>query len=562
MGRLPLPVRRLSLLSALLAVCVAQPAQAARHGDRLILIPTDPDTIFTIEAPYDLPADLCPARRERAVPLQAKYRGRLELVRADDGTIRIVNELSWSHYLRGLAEVPTSWPMEALRAQVIAARSYALDAYGRERGGEYDICSTTACQVYRGATVELGPFGERWVQAVESTRGRVLRYRGDVIQAFYFSTSDGRTRSSFPGGTPQPWLPSVSGEDEDAPLGRWTSRIPLAHLARILDFEGRWGGGAITGVTTDGDAVVVRGASGTARVPKTDFRIEMNNGARCVYPDDYPPDRGAQGGGSLPETIPSTSFATSVSGDDAVFRGRGWGHFVGMSQWGAYSLARRDWNHRRILGHYYGPARIERIDEPSTLRVLAAESLRAVRIGIDGAVEVTTGTGSALAPGDRFEVRGGDQLRVFRGRGPTLRSVVDIDPARARVAAATGADVRVPFTLTAAARVSGSITDGAGDEVATIPERSFVKGRQAVTLPALEPGTYTLVLEAYDGLDRVRARPVAIEVAPVAATGSAPPAAPARDDGSPVAPIAVAAALALIVLVMSAVVWRNRLSRR
>src|SRR5258708_34361901 len=199
------------------------PASVARGAppppQRLILTPSSPGTLFTFEGLYPQKRRLCDFKQPK--PLRAKYRGRLELVLRNDGSIGLIDALSFSNYLRGLAEVPSSWPAEALKAQVIAARSYALQSLratqslSGSRG--YDICSTDACQVYRGAAIELGAFGERWVQAVESTRGKVLTYNGRVLPAYYFSTSSGSTRSSFPGGPPQPCLPAVSGEYAPAP---------------------------------------------------------------------------------------------------------------------------------------------------------------------------------------------------------------------------------------------------------------------------------------------------------------------------------------------------------
>jgi peptidoglycan hydrolase-like amidase len=98
--------------------------------------------------------------RRQPPPLRAKYRGSLEIVRASDGTLSLIGTLPFRSYLAGLAEVPRSWPAAALRAQVIAARSYALDALRRPtraaRRLGYDICASDRCQVYRGAAVELG----------------------------------------------------------------------------------------------------------------------------------------------------------------------------------------------------------------------------------------------------------------------------------------------------------------------------------------------------------------------------------------------------------------------
>ena len=553
------------------ALLPAMPASApaqTRERDALILSGGG-DTIFTVEGRYRLPPDLCPARRERVLPLLAKYRGQLEIEQTSDGTMRVINELSFSNYLRGLAEVPLSWPSAALRAQIIAARSYALDAYQKGRAGArsrgYHICSTDACQVYRGATIELGAFGDRWVRAVEATRGRVLRYGDDVIQSFYFSTSDGHTRSSFPGGTPQPWLPSVDGEDDDAPLAHWTARFPLDDLAVILDAAGVWAGGRITRVTRSGETLTFRGPAGSRSISTSDFRIDMNNTAICEFPNRYPSPTGTQTGTKLPQTIPSTSFTVAQNGGALVLRGRGWGHFVGMSQWGARSLAERGRSHAEILRHYYGPARIRRIDEPGSIRVLASENLRLVRISIDGPAQVRTATGSEIGDAREFEVRGGDRLQIFRGLGPRLRGVLEVRPRTKTVSAAAGQPAAVRFETSGNARVTATIEDGDGTVLSTTRERSFVFGRHRLRVPLVDEagtplaaGSYAIVLEAYDGLDRARSRPVRLTVLGAAVTPTPTGDAPPVGTVSRTVPIALAVALGVLALLGLAWAVRRR----
>jgi hypothetical protein len=201
----------------------------------------------------------------------------------------------------------------------------------------------------------------------------------------------------------------VSGEDADAPLAHWTAHIRLSDLPAILHDGGAWAGGPIARVSLDGDTVVVAGAR-TARMSRSWFRIALNNEGPCRFPRRYPDAKGSARGGPLPQTIPSTTFGLSQKGGILVVSGRGWGHDVGMSQYGARSLAERHRSARQILAHFYGPAQVTTIREPGAIRVLAAEGLRRVRIDVLGRVSVTTSTGSVLAPGKRFEIRGGRLL--------------------------------------------------------------------------------------------------------------------------------------------------------
>src|SRR5687768_17111358 len=207
--------------------------------------------------------------------LHARYRGTVEVVRASDGSLSLIGELDFEDYLKGIAEVPRDWPMEALKAQVVAARTYALNRMiGGSGSGEYDLCATTECQVYVGMKVEAGPFGEHWVRAVEETSGEALLYRGQPASTYYSSTSPGRTfdvEDVF-GGEPLPYLRGGPEDDDHAsPLSRWNVVVPFDDLARFLSVEGLWGSGPIRGVSADGGAIRIEGAN-PVTVSKDDLR--------------------------------------------------------------------------------------------------------------------------------------------------------------------------------------------------------------------------------------------------------------------------------------------------
>ena len=432
--------------------------------------------------------------------------------------------MSFSDYLAGLAEVPLSWPKATLKAQAIAARSYAMDAYRRgvgdadERG--YHICATDQCQVYRGATVELGAFGDRWVDAIRSTRDRMLTYSGRVIQAFYFSTSDGRTRSAFPGGSPQPWLPSVDGKDQGAPLGDWTAPVRLKDMTAILTRRGVWASSdAIRRVTDRGDDVRIVGTQTAQTMSKRDLRIHLNIEGPCMFPERYPNPTGSQAGGRLPQTVPSSSYDVSTSGRRAIFRGAGWGHFVGMSQWGAKMLGDDGMSARRILKHYYGPAKLRTVEEPGGIRVLAADDLRKVRISVDGPVRVTTGTGSSLAPGDAFTVKRGNPPEILRGAGPKLKGILAVTTSPRRLQLDPDEDTaRITFETNRDVRLTAHLLDTDGTELVAMPEESFERGEHDIGVPLfddgapLPPGRYRIELRASDGLDEVVARAVRVSI--------------------------------------------------
>ena len=160
------------------------------------------------------------------------YRGRAVLVRDGRG-ILVVNRIGLEPYLLGVvpSEMPASWPAQALAAQAVVARSYAVR--GRRPGSAYDLFADTRSQMYRGRAGE----SPRASAAVRATAGEVLTYRGAVAETFYFSTSGGRTAANEEvwGGAPRPYLRSVKDPHDDlSPYHRWSVTLTDAEAARRL----------------------------------------------------------------------------------------------------------------------------------------------------------------------------------------------------------------------------------------------------------------------------------------------------------------------------------------
>src|SRR5438128_5828998 len=294
--------------------------------------------------------------------LHARYPGTIEIGKDPDGSLFVIGVLPFEDYLKGIAEVPRTWPLAALEAQVVAARSYALAnlAYPDPTGSRlgYELCTTDACQVYRGLGVSDGPYGDRWVKAVDATTSQVLLYNGRPADTVYFSTSKGTTvgNDKVFGSAPLPYLRPVKEHDDGAsPVSHWTVTLPFGDVARFLRAGGRWGSGSVTSVTRDGDNVVVKGGGRSDTLARSDFRSSINAWAHCLDPARYPTFTSS--GYRLPQTVPSKWFSTSNSGSSVVLTGRGWGHGVGMVQWGAYGKALRGVSYQDILGAYYGGLR-------------------------------------------------------------------------------------------------------------------------------------------------------------------------------------------------------------
>jgi SpoIID/LytB domain protein len=346
--------------------------------------------------------------------LDARYPGTLTVRRAGDGTLGLTVTLPFEKYLEGIAEVPPTWPRAALEAQAIAARSYALSTTGWD-GPEgatlrTPICSTTSCQVFRGIPVTATPGIRRWYAAVDRTAGQVLEDGGRPIDAVYFSTSNGHTypNEDVFGSAPLPYLrPVVERDDGASPTSHWRVPIPFDDLARFLRAGDLWSAGTPIGsVRLAGGSIIVTGGGASRTIDVSSFDAAVNGWASCLMPARYPTD--SRYGSALPTTIPSHWYSLRDGANGIVLTGRGWGHGVGMVQWGAYGKARDGWSPAKILAFYYGGLRPQPFAEPGLIHVRVADGLRSLT--------VVPSTKHATVDGrdvrGSIVIHGGDQLRV------------------------------------------------------------------------------------------------------------------------------------------------------
>ncbi|MEE9181135.1 MAG: SpoIID/LytB domain-containing protein [candidate division NC10 bacterium] len=263
------------------------------------------------------------------------YRGSVEVWNTSGG-IHIINQVPLEDYIRGVMKVEANpaWPIEALKSQAVVARTYAL--YERLVSPEalYHLYSTTASQVYRGVNGE----DPRSDWAVRATRGVVLAYRGRIIPAFYHSASGGRTEDAV-----EVWekkYPFIVGVEDPysaiAPHHQWEATIPRSEIRQALErFSGRLG--TIRRIET-----VRRTKSG--RVGR--LRIWDGAGFLAIEGKQFRRILG-------PNRIRSTRFTIYRDGPSILFVGQGWGHGVGMSQWGAKGMADLAYDYTSILKHYF-----------------------------------------------------------------------------------------------------------------------------------------------------------------------------------------------------------------
>ena len=256
-----------------------------------------------------------------------RYPGFLRLLVRGDRLLWI-NVVDLEDYLEGVlpGEMPAWFPLEAQKAQAVIARTYALERLGSHP--DYDLCATSQCQVYLGRTEASAAYRP----AIRASRGYLLAYQGRPVKAVYHADSGGRTASS---------------------QEVWGKRYPYLRTrpdpyTRARTWERTPSPAQVEGVLAELGASV-----GTFYGFKVLSRTESDRIGRLLVWGS-----GGQVELGLPEVtrflramgLPSTMAWVE---DGRRFLGRGLGHGVGLSQWGARGLARRGYTYREILGYYY-----------------------------------------------------------------------------------------------------------------------------------------------------------------------------------------------------------------
>lgn len=333
----------------------------------------------------------------------SSYRGYIDL-KANGSEIIVINYLNLDDYLYGVIprEMPASFHMEALKAQAIGARTYVLYNINKHSGEGYNICDTTHCQVYGGMDGEH----ERTNKAVDETKGIVITYNGNIIDAVYHSNSGGYTEDSKEawGG----YVPYLTGVEDKYSIGfsgsQWQFTMKAEEISKrmmnsgtnvgnILDMDiiERSPNGRVSKLRIIGEfgeevlnKSQIRQVLGTNELKSTWFDIER--GGEATYKEIYAID----GNYSTPKTINmdssyivdenfntrllkpkelniidkyKTSTITSIDkypNGNFIIRGKGYGHGVGMSQWGAHGMANEGYTFEEILKHYYTDAEIRK----------------------------------------------------------------------------------------------------------------------------------------------------------------------------------------------------------
>lgn len=270
----------------------------------------------------------------------ARYRGYLKVIDTGKG-LTVVNLLPLETYIASVlgGEIDGSWPRETLRAHAIASRTYAYFMMEHPRDPLWDVAATVLDQVYRGASHE----GWATRQAAQDTAGKVLaNSSGEVLKSFYSSNCGGHTSDSEPVfDEPHPPLKGVADPFcAGAPNSRWTETFTASELRGALAKGGKPLGELAAVEVLDYDrsgriaTLVVRDVSGgERRLSGAELRKLLGarnlRGTRCKL----------------------TAVGSPLS--RITLAGGGWGHGVGLCQWGALAMGEQGYSFREILDHYY-----------------------------------------------------------------------------------------------------------------------------------------------------------------------------------------------------------------
>lgn len=345
-----------------LVVSYGEESQEVEAGQPILFSPDDQrfqNGHIRISAKDGGEITLSSLRRSYGAP---SYAGVLELRTTAEG-IAVINELPLETYLCKVipSEMPASYELEALKAQAVCARSFAYRQIQGFGYPEYEahVNDSTDYQVYGNCQAE-----ETTNQAVEETKGQVVRYQGQIVATYYYSTSCGRTAGLEAWGTEpdesNQYLQSVEVKDgegdyeSEMPWYRWEAWIPAGTLSNLIGLNTQTDIGTIQNleITSTGAGgialqICAAGDKGTVTVD-TENKIR-----RALGGGGYEITR--QDGTRVPaqELLPSAFFTVRREGDTFILSGGGYGHGIGMSQNGANEMAKKGKDYIEILTLFF-----------------------------------------------------------------------------------------------------------------------------------------------------------------------------------------------------------------
>ena len=330
------------------------------------------------------------------------YYGGFQYQRVSKGNLTVSNVIGLEDYVQGVIvrEMSSSWPLEALKAQAVCARTYAYRNYTASKHSSqgFDICNSTCCQVYSG----MGLVTANSSKAVTETYGEYAWYNGSLIEAVYSSHDGGATESAvnvwgnnvaYLIGKADPYEASVASKISNY---NWTVTYTAQELTDLLNSKGYVNSGIVdfrvTKTSPTGNAIEITftdssgktwskirdacrtflnlrsinytvsssGGSGTggSYVVNGDGSLSTLDGAYAINGSGQTAQLGSEvyvidGSGAVSQAQPSGGSSSGTGNLVFTITGSGWGHNVGMSQWGAYAMAQQGYTYKDILTFYY-----------------------------------------------------------------------------------------------------------------------------------------------------------------------------------------------------------------
>lgn len=277
-----------------------------------------------------------------------KYRGSFLIIISpnEDHKITAINEVDLEEYLLSVvpSEMPRSWHKEALKAQTLAARSYAIGYLGRRKLKGYDLESTVEDQVYLGVSSE----NSHTSKAVHETKGEILVDENGIPLITLFHSSGGGYTDSIENIwqhrkdiKPSKHIQPKPDYDDKSPHFKWKRSFNLKDISKKVDDLKI---GSVKDIKP-----VKRSVAG--RVMK--IKLKGSLGEKIINGEEF----------RMYLRLPSSKFNIKLSNGTASLHGSGYGHGLGLSQWGAKALAEKGLSYKQILSHYYNGAKIVKIND-------------------------------------------------------------------------------------------------------------------------------------------------------------------------------------------------------
>jgi stage II sporulation protein D len=267
---------------------------------------------------------------------------RLRVHRRQQKKLDVIAQIDLETYLVGVlsSEMPTSWPLEALKAQAVAARSYTLAVLAERKSQYFDLESSVMDQVFKYPR-NLSTEARQKVQiAVQQTKGVILKEEsGRPLKAFYHADCGGQTKSPRQvwGQGAEDWQTTQDHSCPLSPKAKWTLRLSSQSLQKKLGLK-------------ESEIIQIRGPF---RENGKDYVHLWTSQKRKIswLANDFRSKLGF-------DQLKSTNFRVLKKNGNFIFEGQGHGHGVGLCQWGSRVQAERGQTYQQILSHYYKSARL------------------------------------------------------------------------------------------------------------------------------------------------------------------------------------------------------------